>query len=135
MEIVRDQVPHLLRLEVVRIVVTGGQHVRTGHDAALDLSAEAFAAAATIKIQEILRIFGTTPETHAIESRQVRGTLSRGHHVVGWYGQVEVRHVDLGQYGAVRFEHCKRFANRCAGSLIQTLIEMLAHYAYTQSFD
>ena len=50
LEVRGDELPHLLRLQVVRVVVAGGQHVRAGHDAALHFRAEAFAARALVEV-------------------------------------------------------------------------------------
>ena len=44
-EVALDERAHLLRLQVVGVVVAGGERVRAEHDAALDLGAEALARA------------------------------------------------------------------------------------------
>ena len=111
LEVLVDQLPHALRLQVVRVVVAGGQHVRARHDAALDLGAEALAARALVQVHQILRILGAIAVTHAVEAREVRRTLGRRHHVVRGHGQRQRRQLDLDQLRAELLVDLERLAD------------------------
>ena len=52
-KVVGDQPPHLLRLQVVRVVVAVRQHVGADEDAALDLGAEALGARLPVHVGEV----------------------------------------------------------------------------------
>ena len=107
-EIARDQLPHFLRLEVIRVVVPGGQHVGAGHDPALDLVAEALAARALVHVEQVARLLATMAEPHAVEPRKVGGTLRRSHDVIGRHGQGQVREAHLAHGGAPLLERGDR---------------------------
>src|SRR3546814_12461541 len=77
-EVLLDQAADFLRLEVVGIVVTGGQRVGADHDAPLDLVTEAFGARALVEVGEVDRFFAAIAESDAIEPREIgRGQIRR----------------------------------------------------------
>src|SRR3546814_2130284 len=55
-EITRDQSPHLLRLDIISIVKTRGQHIGADHDAAFHLIAETRSEEHTSELQSLMRI-------------------------------------------------------------------------------
>src|SRR5579884_134542 len=55
-ELLLDERPHFLRLEVVRIVVPGAQHVGAEHDAALDFGPEARLAGGVVLAPDVRRL-------------------------------------------------------------------------------
>ncbi len=82
LEVGIDEAPHLLRLQVVGVVIAGRQHVGAGHDTAFDLGAETFAARALVEIHQIARFLAAVAEAHAIVARQVRRAFRRRDHIV-----------------------------------------------------
>src|SRR5487761_284276 len=65
-EVGGDELPHALRLQVVRVVVSRRQHVRARHDAALDLGPEALAARAAIEILQVARLVAAVAEADPV---------------------------------------------------------------------
>src|SRR3569832_946332 len=72
---VADELAQLLRLQVIRVVIAGRQHVGADHDAALHFRAEAFAARALVEIEQIFRRLTAVTETHAVVAREIRRGL------------------------------------------------------------
>ena len=135
LEIGADQLPHALRLEIVGIVVAGRQHVGAGHDAALDLGAEALAARALIQVEQIARMLAAMAVAHAIEARQVRGALGRRHHVVGRHRERQIRQADLLEHRALRAQHLERRADALFDLGIEPRIEELLQQADLQALE
>ena len=52
-EIFGQQAAHLLRFQVIGIVVAGAERVCAEHDAALDLGAEAFIAGVAVHVRRV----------------------------------------------------------------------------------
>ena len=71
-EVTFDQRTHLLRFEVIRVVIPGAENIGAEDDATLHFRAESFAPRARIKIEQILRIPSAMAVTHAIETREIR---------------------------------------------------------------
>jgi len=67
-EVVADEVADLLGLEVVGVVVAGGEDVGSDHDAPLDLGAEPLGAAALVKVGEVLGLRAAVAVAHAVEA-------------------------------------------------------------------
>ncbi len=82
LEVVGDHAPELLRLQVVGVVVAVRKHVGADHDAALDLGAEAFAAARAVHLLQVAEVLGAVAVAHAVEARQVRRRFRRRDQVV-----------------------------------------------------
>src|SRR5690606_37472829 len=74
-EIILDHPTDLLRLQVVGIVIAGGQGVGAHHDTALYLVAEALGAGAQVQVVEVRGVLAAVAEAHAVETRQVGGRL------------------------------------------------------------
>src|SRR5579872_1512756 len=70
-EVRSDELPDLLRLEVVSIVVTRGQHVGACHDTTLHLGPESFTARAFVQIHQIARLLATMTESDTIDRKSV----------------------------------------------------------------
>ena len=107
-----DQLPHLLRLEVVGVVVAGRQHVGAGHDAALHLGAEALAARALVEVEQVARRLAAVAEAHAVEAREVRRAFRRRDDVVGRHRERQARQA--------HFAHRRRPAARSASIASRT---------------
>ena len=71
-EVVADQLPNLLRLKILVIVVTGGQHIRPRQYPSLDFWAETLAARAHIQFSQVVKLLGTMPVAHAVEAGKIR---------------------------------------------------------------
>src|SRR5919205_105232 len=65
-EVALDERAHLLRLEVVGVVVAGGEDVGAEHDAPLDLRPEALLARAAVHLAQVLRVFRAEAVAHAV---------------------------------------------------------------------
>src|SRR5205823_13750381 len=74
-EILADQLSHLLRAQVVGVVITGAQNVSAENNSAFHFRAETFCASAAIEIENISRIFRAISVTHTVEPRKVRRCL------------------------------------------------------------
>jgi hypothetical protein len=94
LEVLFDQRAHLLRLEIVGVVVAGAERVGAQHDAPLDLRAKAFAARAR-KFSNMVWRAGAVAKAHAVVARQVGAGLGRGDQVVDRQRLVGVGQADL----------------------------------------
>src|SRR5204862_7204028 len=83
-----DQGPHLLRLAVERLVVTGRERVRAEHDSPLRLLAEALVPRARVHRADVTVARGPEPVADAVVAGEVRRGLRGGDQVVA--GQAEV---------------------------------------------
>ena len=80
---------HLLRLQVVGVVVAVAQHVGADHDAALHLVAEAFGACAFVHLREctllargVDEVLGAMTVAHAVKAAQVAAGFGRRDDVI-----------------------------------------------------
>ena len=114
-EVAPDERAHLLRLDVVGVVVAGRQRVGAEHDAALHLGAEARVARRLVH-----RRAGPSPSdaqavAHAVVARQVRRRLGRRDEVVGRRSRSSrVRQLELDDLGAERRGRLDRRLERAA---------------------
>src|SRR6185436_20636253 len=108
-----DQGSHLLRLQVIRVVVPGTENVGPQHDAALDLRPESLRARSPVHRDEIVvRSFDPQSETHSVVAREVRTGFSRGDEVVHRYRRTSVGKLDVDERGAAGGEDIERFSKR-----------------------
>ncbi len=100
LEVVGDQPPDLLRLQVVRVVIAVRQHVGAHEDAPLHLGAEALGARLLVHVHQVRVLLRAMAVADAVEPRQVGRRLRRRDHVVDGDGQVDVRQRDVDRRGA-----------------------------------
>ena len=93
--IARHQRPHLLRLQIIRVVVARAQHVGPQHDPPLALRAEPFVARLAIHLLQRARGLGAARIAHAVIARQIRARLRRADDVVACHRVCGVRQRDL----------------------------------------
>ncbi len=70
-EIAFDQTADFKGGEVILVAVTGGEGVGAEHDAAFDLGAEAFGAAARVDVDEVLGLVGPVAVADTVEPGEV----------------------------------------------------------------
>ena len=90
-EILRDQPPQLLRVDVVGVVVAVREHVGADQDAALHFGAEAFGAGLLVHVVEIAILRRAVAVAHAVEAREVARRFGRREHVVHRHRKLHVR--------------------------------------------
>src|SRR5438552_12988816 len=81
-EIAANQLPHLLRAQIICVVITGAQNVSTKNDSAFHFRSKTFLTCAAIKIEHILGIFRAISVTHAVETSEVRGSFRGSNNVI-----------------------------------------------------
>ena len=94
-KVVGDQAAHLLRLQVIRVVVAVRQHVGADENPTLHLGAEAFGARLPVHVGEIGVRRGAVAVAHAIEARQVRRRFGRRDDVVHRHREADVGQRDV----------------------------------------
>ena len=99
LEVALDQRAHLLRLQVVGVVVAGRQHIGADHDAALDLAAEAGGAGLLVHVDDVLARHAQAV-ADAVIAREVGRRLGRRDDVVGRQRVFGVRQRDVDDLGA-----------------------------------
>ncbi len=132
-EIVCDQPPDLLCLEVIRVVVTVREHVRPDENAAPDLGTEAFGARAEIHVGEVAVLVRAMAVAHAVEARQVRRGLGGRDDVVRRHREAAVRQSDGDALRAELLELLERRLHGLAHVGGQPLAEMLLRHADAQA--
>src|SRR6185437_3712330 len=132
-EIRGDELTHLLRLEVVRIVITGRQNIGAGHDPTLHFGTEALAPRALVQVHQVAWIFTSVSETYAIEAREVGGALSGRDDVVSRHRQRQVRQTDLAQLRPELFVDRQRLANTALVLWIESFVEKLLQQSNLES--
>ena len=91
-EVAPDERPHLLRLEVVGVVVAGGEHERAEQDAPLHLGAEPRVARRAVhRAQVVPTGVDAQAVADAVEAREVARRLGGREDVVGGDGVARVR--------------------------------------------
>ena len=83
LEVAADERPHLLRAQVVRVVVAGGERERAEDDAALDLGPEARVACPPVHRAQVGVSAFATAVAHAVVAGEVARGLGGGDEVVG----------------------------------------------------
>ena len=116
-EVAADERAHLLRLEVVGVVVAGRQRVGAEHDAPLHLGAEARVARRRVHVRDVVAV-DAEAVAHAVVAREVRRRLGRRDQVVRRDGVRRRAAARPCRPGARRFEPRprRRTASRTAGS-------------------
>ena len=122
-EIISDQLPRLLRLEVVGIVVACREHIGTGQDPAFDLGTKTVTAGFLVELLKRLRTFMAVTEAHPVETRQVRRTLGGCDDVIGGHRQCQARQRDFHQLRTQPLVNAQRFAHRGGRSRLEAGIE------------
>ena len=102
-KILRDQPAQFLCADVIGVVITVRQHIGADQDAALDLGAETFAAAAFVHVEQIGVFGGAMAVTHAIKTRQVARGFGRSQHVIHGHRQTHVGQADVNDRGTEFF--------------------------------
>ena len=116
-----------MRLQIVRIVVAGREHVGTDHDSTLDLVAEPFAAAALVQVLDIDRMRRSVTEAHAVVAREVRRRLGRSDHVVRRDGKRAVRERYIQERRTEPLEIENRFLDELPDIGVESVAELLFH--------
>ena len=98
-EVAQDQRPHLLRAQVVGVVIAGRQHVGADHDAPPNLGAESRRAGALIQIAQIFAVL-TQAEAHAVIACEVGRRLGGRDDVIGGQAVFRVRQRNVDDLGA-----------------------------------
>ena len=133
-EILLDQRAHLLRLEIVGIIVARAEGIGAEHDPALDLRPETLAARAAIRLpQRFPRLRQAVAD--AVVARQVGRRLRRRDQVVDRQRQVGVRQADRADLGAQILQRCDRPAHRRLDLGLDALDEVLLRHADAQPSD
>ena len=99
-KILAQERAHLLRLQVISIVVTGGQDVCAEHDAALDLRPKPFFASPLVHVTQPWRPFSSKPVTNPIVSREIRRCFGRGDNVIDGNRVLRMRQINVDDLGA-----------------------------------
>ena len=102
-EVALDERPHLLRLQVVGVVVAGREGVRAEHDPPLHLGPEAAAARGEV-VREHVAVAHGVPVADAVVAGEVGAGLGRGDDVVRREAVVGVGQADVDDLGAGRLE-------------------------------
>ena len=132
-EVVGDHAPQLLGLQIVGVVVAMAQHVGPDHDPALDLRAEALAAALLVHVEQVVVARRTVAIAHAVEAAQVRRRLGRGDDVVDRDRQFGARQADVDEGRAESFALGQRGADRALDVVTQAGREELLRQADAQA--
>ena len=116
-EIARDQGPHLLRLDIIRVVVARAQHVGSQHNPTLALRAEAFAARFAIHVGErIARSqIGAARVAHPVITREIRAGLRGRDDVIGRDRVGSVRQRHFAHFASQRLQHFYGAINEFSG--------------------
>src|SRR5436190_10387550 len=96
---------HLLRLQIIRVVVARAQHISAQHDAALTLVAEPFVARHAVHVGKRMGLGRTGGVANAVITRQIRAGLSRGNDVVSSHRVGGVRQFDVGHFATQLPQH------------------------------
>src|SRR5690606_17934070 len=109
---------HLLRPDVVGVVVAGGEHVGADHHAALHLAAEALGPGELVHVGDVL---AGNPEAvfHAVVAGEVRRSLGGRDNVVGRQRVFRVRQRDVADGGA--------FGGEPGDALLPKLLDLRGH--------
>ena len=98
-ELLRDQAAHLLRLDVVGVVVAVREHVGADQDAALGFGAEALALLG--HVLNVGVVLGAVAVANAVKARQVRARLGAGNDVVDRHAEPRIGKLDVDDLGAL----------------------------------
>src|SRR5204863_9863592 len=90
-KILPDQLAHLLRAQIISIVITGAQNVSAENDPAFYFRAETFLSRAAVMIEEIPWMFGPMSVADAIKAGEIRRSLRRCQNVIDCNGVIGVR--------------------------------------------
>ena len=101
LKVTRDERARLLRLSVIRVVISRRERVRPDHDAPRRLLAEAFAARLEENLPERIGL-GARPIADAVEARQVGRGLRGREDVINGQRVLGVRQADLADVRAER---------------------------------
>src|SRR5881396_76198 len=90
-QILPNQLAHLLRAQIIRIVIAGAQNVSAKNDPAFYFRAETFLSRAAVMIEEISWMFGPMSVAYAIKAGEIRRSLRRCQNVIDCNGVIGVR--------------------------------------------
>ncbi len=133
LEFVGDDPSHLLRLQIVGVVIGVRQHIRSDQDAAPRFRSEAFCARLLDHVVEIAVVRCAVAVTHAIETAQVRRALCRRDHVINRDAERGVRQRNVDQHGTLPDVLGKGFAYGCLDIRLQAFAEELLRHADAQT--
>ncbi len=133
LEVARDEPPHLLRLEVIGVVIAVRQHVGADQDAPLHLGAEALGARARIHVEQVGVALRAVAVAHAVEAREVGRGFRRRDHVVHRNAELLVGQLDRHRRRALAGEPAHRFLDRLAHARLDALAEVLARQTDAQA--
>ncbi len=118
-KVARQQCAHALRFQIISIVISGAQRIRSQHDSAFHLGAESMIARATIHVGQRSRIFRAKSITHAVKARQVRRSLRGRDQVISRNRVFGVRQRNLDDLASQLGQFLNRRLDRTANFGIQ----------------
>ena len=107
-KIVTNQSAHLLRLEIIGIIITGRQHVSADHDAAFDFNAETGAAGIGIHVVQMFAGHSQSV-TQTIVTRQIGRRFRRRDNIIGGQRVFGMRQRDIDDFRTGGFQHFDPF--------------------------
>ncbi len=108
LEVFLDQGAHLLRPQIISIVIAGRKHIGADHDAAANLGAKAFGAGVLIHLADRAAV-DPQAVAHAVIAREVRRGFRGCDDVIGRQRVFGVRQRHLDQFGTGRLQPIAAF--------------------------
>ena len=133
-EVALDERAHLLRLEIIGVVVAGGEHVGADENAAAHLLAEAGCARVLVGVDQVLAGHAQAV-AHAVIAREVGRSLGGRDDVVGRQRVLGVRQADVVDGGAGRLEPGDALLPQLVDLLRHALDAVLLRHADAQALD
>ena len=99
LEIALDQRAHLLRPQIISVVIAGGEHIGADHDAPAHFLAEAGRARRLVHLDDVAAGHAQ-PVAHAVIAREIGRRLGRRHDVIGRQRVFGVRQRNVDNFGA-----------------------------------
>ena len=130
-----DDAAHLLRLEVVGVVIAVREHIGAGENAALDFVAKPFGTGVFVHAVEVGVVWRAVAKFHPIKARQVAAGFGCGDDVVGRDGKRRTRQADLDQFGAQLFVFFQCGIDGGAYVVAQAFAKKFFGQADAQAFD
>ena len=124
-----------MRLQIIGVVITGGEHIGPGHDAPLYFRTKSLAPCSAIQVHQVDGVFSSMSEAHAVKPRHVRRTLCRRDDIISWYGQINIRQANLHNTRALILKRCDRCPHLLLIICIEACVEMFPYNSDPQAFE